>query len=539
MTKGMSLYLGSVVILSSFYASLAYASSDSLWDNFKGYVPNTGCREVQVSDLDIKASAATVLLDKNGNPWQKLVEGSLIKIKEGVKDKVVGGVTYKAIRLVGVPGEAALLADNNYAKKGISLAYLDARAIRPLESYDLSISEVTSLLVFDSQGKEVPDAAPILLPQVASSGVNVKGSIWQVAKRDGRYLTWICGEAGKEATYTVFDVFDPNAAMSTTRVGVNKDSTRIFNDIASTPRVPVVVPAENPVIALPVMPLQKPLALQVAPVPAELKYVVCSTNATAFLRKDNAVLNTPQVETFEVKRMQEIRPLSLDAPVIRKVTIQNIAHDYVKVQVVGATAEDQKFAWVAKTYVQRKPECKPLTQPKPVMPVSNAVIKDAKCAKGIPARYANVKASDYAGKGCKKGDTDEFKCLLCVLQGEANLSSFEGQREVARTVFARQASGKYPEGICKIAWQSGQFVGLNSGDIIPKDLLITGLLVKSVKDAYCKGSNGYLGFRTCSYAKGKNYGGNCFRKSGDIEDMDDFQRIMELVNPGGIETAML
>jgi hypothetical protein len=111
------------------------------------------------------------------------------------------------------------------------------------------------------------------------------------------------------------------------------------------------------------------------------------------------------------------------------------------------------------------------------------------------------------------------------------LDSEIGQVEAARTVLERLESGKYPKNICKIAWASGQFVGLNQGDRIPADPTIAKLLVKSVKSALCKGGNGYLGWRACSYSKkGVDYGGNCFRKTGDAEDTDEYQRIMRLLN---------
>ncbi len=131
---------------------------------------------------------------------------------------------------------------------------------------------------------------------------------------------------------------------------------------------------------------------------------------------------------------------------------------------------------------------------------------------------------NFAGQSCPRGITDPLKCMVCVLYFEAHPDNYKGMLEVGRVVMERTESRSYPNNICRVAYQAGQFVALPTNRKMSNDASIMAKVVKAAKAAMEVGGNNFLGFRTCSGGRNE-VGGNCFRRTGDASDylLGDYQ----------------
>jgi hypothetical protein len=178
----------------------------------------------------------------------------------------------------------------------------------------------------------------------------------------------------------------------------------------------------------------------------------------------------------------------------------------------------------------------PVVQTAPAAPVTPAapapakpapVVQPKPQAKAKPAAAPRPRVTqNYAGQTCSAGDTDALKCMICVIHWEARLNSYVGMVAVGRTVMQRVASGRYPRSVCRVAYQPGQFVALQSGRRITSDRSLASRLASAAAEAISKGGGGFLGFRTCPNV-GVNIGGNCFRRNALLEDSWNVASLLE------------
>jgi len=95
---------------------------------------------------------------------------------------------------------------------------------------------------------------------------------------------------------------------------------------------------------------------------------------------------------------------------------------------------------------------------------------------------------------------------------EARSGGMSGMIGVGRNIKTRYESGKYPKNICSIVHQRSQYApGVRNGHA--KEIKSWSQAMAAAQKAMKMRGNGYLGFRTCtSRSKGKNIGGNCYRR---------------------------
>jgi spore germination cell wall hydrolase CwlJ-like protein len=72
-------------------------------------------------------------------------------------------------------------------------------------------------------------------------------------------------------------------------------------------------------------------------------------------------------------------------------------------------------------------------------------------------------------------DTKELKCLALVIYHEARGEPILGQYAVARTVVNRANSPIFPNTICKVIYQKGQFTNIRNTKIKDKDAHATAM----------------------------------------------------------------
>ena len=126
--------------------------------------------------------------------------------------------------------------------------------------------------------------------------------------------------------------------------------------------------------------------------------------------------------------------------------------------------------------------------------------------------------TNYAGQTCEEGMTDELKCMVCTLMFEAHNDHYEGMLAVGQVVMQRVEDSRYPDTICRVVYQNGQFTALDGRSRrLPNDHAVMDRILTAARDAIAAGGNGFLGFRACGNREG-NIGGNCFRETGDASE---------------------
>lgn len=145
---------------------------------------------------------------------------------------------------------------------------------------------------------------------------------------------------------------------------------------------------------------------------------------------------------------------------------------------------------------------------------------------------------NYAGQICNINDRDPLKCMICVMNGEATPTSRAGMVAIGRLMMERASSGLYPKDLCKVAYQSQQFVGLWNGRQISRDAATVARMTGAARESMVLGGNGYLQFRACTHwPYGENLGGNCFfdkrnqkkAQTGDLNKLLDGRLVENLV----------
>ena len=118
--------------------------------------------------------------------------------------------------------------------------------------------------------------------------------------------------------------------------------------------------------------------------------------------------------------------------------------------------------------------------------------------------YAKAKRSprapeDFAGRTCRRSETDKLTCMVCNIYFEARGERHLGKVAVGRTTLTRITRAEYPDSICGVVWQRGQFSWTAGRSLrLPQKTArdYTNLVesVKAAKDVFRLGPNGLAHF---------------------------------------------
>lgn len=115
------------------------------------------------------------------------------------------------------------------------------------------------------------------------------------------------------------------------------------------------------------------------------------------------------------------------------------------------------------------------------------------------------------GERCSANDRNPIKCKVCAIYGEDNASSV-GMRAVAGVIETRIQSGHWGSDACAVVHARGQFVG--AWHALPRDARRLRTMVEHARNAR---ANGYLGFRSYGGHNCHWIGGNCYRRTTELE----------------------
>ena len=155
--------------------------------------------------------------------------------------------------------------------------------------------------------------------------------------------------------------------------------------------------------------------------------------------------------------------------------------------------------------------------------------------------------TEYDGENCRQKGSDELRCLVCAIWTE-DKGTVDGMEAVASVVFARMHSSQYPDSVCGVVYQPGQFTGVRGGGSrLPSNSQKLNDVVTVAKQLNRRQRPGpYLGFRAPSGGNNNRckrgavqigQRGNCYQKSGEV-DFDLDPEIEDQIDPlFGIEAA--
>lgn len=142
-------------------------------------------------------------------------------------------------------------------------------------------------------------------------------------------------------------------------------------------------------------------------------------------------------------------------------------------------------------------------------------------------------STQYDGENCRQKGSDELRCLVCAIYTEDH-GSVRGMEAVASVIFARMESSQYPDSVCGVVYQKGQFTGIRSRNAsLPSNSSALYDVVAVASEAIRhKRAGPYLGFRApvgkngnrCAKAGAVQIGarGNCYQHSGEVDlDLED------------------
>lgn len=106
---------------------------------------------------------------------------------------------------------------------------------------------------------------------------------------------------------------------------------------------------------------------------------------------------------------------------------------------------------------------------------------------------------DFAGRSCHRGETDKMTCMVCNIYFEARGERHPGKVAVGRTTLTRITRKEYPDSICGVVWQPGQFSWTSGGSArLPnrnaRDYITLVESVTAAKEVFRRGPNGLANF---------------------------------------------
>lgn len=110
------------------------------------------------------------------------------------------------------------------------------------------------------------------------------------------------------------------------------------------------------------------------------------------------------------------------------------------------------------------------------------------------------KPDDFSGRVCQRQETDKMMCMVCNIYFEARGESHLGKLAVGRTTLTRITHAEYPDSICAVVWQNGQFswTADRHSNRLPKkgspEFATLKDSVKAAKEVFRLGPNGLTNF---------------------------------------------
>lgn len=202
--------------LSSLTANSAFAATDLIWSNDRGFLPTNGCTITHKNETTFRVSHRSGsgtrtksyenLRRRNGSVESYLLDGSLVKTISGTEKE-----NYQYVEVVGVSQNGG--RNPRGLSRRTDKGYLHDKSLMNVQDF-----------VFEIMGD-----APATF--IGESRARLKGSFWQVAMSGENMLFAVCGSGSDAKDYLMFDVFIVERKEPIARVGVYWDETRILRSI--------------------------------------------------------------------------------------------------------------------------------------------------------------------------------------------------------------------------------------------------------------------------------------------------------------------
>ena|GEM_PF-1698253 len=108
---------------------------------------------------------------------------------------------------------------------------------------------------------------------------------------------------------------------------------------------------------------------------------------------------------------------------------------------------------------------------------------------------AETYPSGFSSLSCSKSDRNPLKCLVCSIYFEARGEDRSGQVDAGRVMITRVLDARFPDTMCGVVWQKGQFSWTKDGktDVIPGGEVLADV-VEAAKEAVNQGPNQYVSY---------------------------------------------